>query len=980
MNDSLLTTAGESQPAVRKTKVYQAPISGALRVLLVVVLCLFALLSANSAYLLAIRYKEWSTGQVWQNYIYIQMFLLHLVFGFLLIVPLFVFIAGHLKRVYRNRNRRAVRAGYGLMVFSIIVVISGVVLTRVDGLVQINDGTRRSLIWWLHVVSPVAVVWMYVLHRLAGRPIRWRIGVAWSAVTLAAISAMISLHHHDPRQWNVVGPKSGEAYFYPSLARTTTGNFVPATALNNNEYCLECHVEAHKTWMHSAHHLSSFNNPVYLFAVQNTRKAMMERDGNVQGARFCAGCHDPVPFFSGAFDDPRFDDPNYDLSKDVFAQAGITCTSCHAISHVNDNRGNASFTIDEPVAYPFTDSENNMLRWVSRQLVKAKPDFHKKSYLKPLHRSAEFCGSCHKVHLPEELNEFRWLRGQNHFDSYWLSGVSGHNVESFYYPPVAQQNCNGCHMPLKEVAHTSQTPNFAARVRDDSGKLKTFNHQFPSSNTAIPWLLRDKMDGCLEAIERHAEFNKEIVRIDLFGLREDGKIDGKLLAPIGEADTAVQPGKTYLLETVVRTLKLGHALTEGTGDSNELWLEMVLLHDGVEIGRSGGIDPQTGALDPWSHFINSFVIDRHGNRINRRNPEDIFVALYNNQIPPGAADTIRYRFTVPENATGQLEVRARLRYRKFDTEIMRLVMQALDGSDPKDYRNDLPIMNLASATATLPIGKGSIATNGPKINPGWQRWNDYGIGMLRRGQLRQAEEAFKNVEAAGIPDGALNLARVYVNEGLVVDKAPDALKRALSMKAPDGSKAKEWTVLWFSALVSKQNGDYAAAIFDLEQIVSGAFQQAANTGFDFSGDYRLLNELAESYFTLADTMRNDENNSERKQHLEKARDYYLRTLAIESENSPAHYGLQRVYERLEDMKSAKHHAELHQKYKLDDNLRDSAILAARKKYPAADAAAERAVKYDLQREGAWPVLKPNERLQDQHPVGPTIDYDSGTHQ
>jgi Cytochrome c554 and c-prime len=964
-----------SMASTRAKRVYRAPISGGLRVLLVIVLCLFALLAANSAYLLAIRYMEWKTGQVWQNYIYIQMFLLHLIFGFLLIVPLLVFIGGHLRRVHRNRNRRAVRAGYALMVFSIIVVVSGLLLTRIDGLVQINDGTWRSVIWWLHVVVPGAVVWIYILHRLAGRPIRWRIGAAWSAVTMASIAAIIFFHHHDPRQWNVVGPKSGEAYFFPSLARTSTGNFVPASALNNNAYCLECHKEAHRTWMHSAHHLSSFNNPVYLFAVQNTRKAMMERDGNVQGARFCAGCHDPVPFLSGAFDDPRFDDPDYDLENDVFAQAGITCTACHAISHVNDNRGNASYTIDEPIAYPFTDSENALLRWVSRQLVKAKPDFHKKTYLKPLHRSAEFCGTCHKVHLPEELNEFRWLRGQNHFDSFWLSGVSGHNVESFYYPPVAQQNCNGCHMPLLEVTHSGENPNFAARVRDDSGKLKTFNHQFPSSNTAIPWLLRDKMDGCLEAIEKHAEFNKDIVRIDLFGLREDGKIDGKLLAPAGEAGFAVEAGKTYLLETVVRTLKLGHALTEGTGDSNELWLEVIVLNDGVEIGRSGGIDPRTGAVDPWSHHINSFVIDRHGNRINRRNPEDIFVALYNNQIPPGAADTIRYRFTVPENATGQLEIHARLRYRKFDAGIMQLAMQATRGIDPATYRNDLPIMNLASASATIPVGTAATATVDPKISPQWQRWNDYGIGMLRRGQLRQAEEAFQAVESAGIPDGALNLARVYLIEGLVLDKAPDALKRAKAMVAPDGSKAKEWTVLWFSALVSKQNGDYAAAIYDLEQIESGAFQQAVDTGFDFSKDYRLLNELAESHFTLADTPGISADETLSRQHLAKARDYYLRTLEIEPENSAAHYGLQRVYERLDDDEAALHHDRLHQKYKLDDNLRDSAILAARKKYPAADAAAERAVIYDLQRDGGWPVNRTGKSFEKS--ASPTIDYDSG---
>ena len=52
-----------------------------------------------------------------------------------------------------------------------------------------------------------------------------------------------------------------------------------------------------------------------------------------------------------------------------------------------------------------------------------------RTFLKPLHRSAEFCGTCHKVHLPAELNGYKWLRGQNHYDSFLLSGVSGHRVD-----------------------------------------------------------------------------------------------------------------------------------------------------------------------------------------------------------------------------------------------------------------------------------------------------------------------------------------------------------------------------------------------------------------------------------------------------------------------------------------------------------------------------------------------------------------------
>ena len=114
------------------------------------------------------------------------------------------------------------------------------------------------------------------------------------------------------------------------------------------------------------------------------------RDGSVKASRFCAGCHDPVPFFSGAFDDPK-----YDMTNHPTAQAGITCTSCHAIASVDSNVGNADYTIDEPIHYPFAYSTNRALQWINNQLVKAKPAFHNRTFLKPFMREEEFCGTCH---------------------------------------------------------------------------------------------------------------------------------------------------------------------------------------------------------------------------------------------------------------------------------------------------------------------------------------------------------------------------------------------------------------------------------------------------------------------------------------------------------------------------------------------------------------------------------------------------------
>jgi hypothetical protein len=186
----------------------------------------------------------------------------------------------------------------------------------------------------------------------------------------------------------------------------------------NDQYCKKCHADVHAQWSDSVHRFSSFNNPPYLATVTETREVALKRDGNVQASRWCAGCHDPVPFFSGAFDDPKFDTVSHPT-----AHSGITCSACHSITHVNSTRGNADYTIEEPLQYPFAYSENPVLQWINNQLVKAKPEFHKKTFLKGFHRTAEFCSTCHKVHLPLALNHYT-LRGQNHTTAW--SGVSGH--------------------------------------------------------------------------------------------------------------------------------------------------------------------------------------------------------------------------------------------------------------------------------------------------------------------------------------------------------------------------------------------------------------------------------------------------------------------------------------------------------------------------------------------------------------------------
>ncbi|MCA9284440.1 MAG: tetratricopeptide repeat protein [Phycisphaerales bacterium] len=918
-----------------------------LKVLLALVFGLFALLSVNSAYLAGITLLEWLRGATYQNYFYLWMFLVHLVLGLALIVPVVVFGSVHIWNARNRPNRRAMAAGYGLFGVALALLVSGVVLMRVEvGSVTlvVKDPGVRSGFYWLHVIAPLVAAWLFVLHRLAGRRIKWRVGLGWAAVTAVFALGGVVLHAQDPRAWNRSGPASGEQYFAPSLARTSTGDFISSQSLLMNDYCLKCHADAHRTWASSAHAFSSFNNPAYAFSVRETRQVLHEREGTVHGARWCAGCHDPVPFLSGEFEDPRFDDPLYDVSTDPLGSASVNCTVCHAITNINSPRGNADFTIEEPIQYPFAYSANPFLQWVNQQLVKAKPAFHKRTFLKPLHQSPEFCGACHKVMIPPEINDYKLLRGQDHYDSFLLSGVSGHGASSWYYPPKAETNCNGCHMPLLA------SNDFGAKYFDDSGELKVHNHLFPSANTALP-VLTD-MPNREETIAAHRAFNEGVMRMDLFALREGGAIDGDLLGPIRPELPALQPGKRYLLEAVVRTVKMGHHFTQGTVDSNEIWVEATVRDGERVIGKIGGRDA-SGEVDPWAPFVNVYMLDRTGKRVDRRNVQDIFVPLYNRQIPPGAGDVTHMAFTVPEGATGPITIEASLQYRKFDTTYMRYVYGP-------EFLNTLPIMTLATDTVVLPVNHGedgpaSAAAEVPAqtspIEP-WQRWNDYGIGLFRKagggmskGQFRQAEEAFRQVEALGRADGPLNVARVCLDEGRL-DEAVAALQRAAAADPP----APPWSIAWFSGLVNRQNGELERAIGDFKALVASNFVGAAARGFDFSKDFRVLTELGQTLFERAREERGD--TAAQTGLLQEAADWLERALVIDPEWAPAHWGLYQVYTRMGQKERAEKHLEIHEMLRVDDNARDIAVAAARRANPAADHAAADVVIYDLQRPGA----------------------------
>ncbi len=110
------------------------------------------------------------------------MFLAHLMLGLLLIGPFVVFGIAHGYNAFNQPNDAQMSRCRVLPVAVCLVMLgTGVALMRLEPfqigslhitLPPIKSPRTRSTVFWVHVIAPALVVWLYALHRLAGPPIK----------------------------------------------------------------------------------------------------------------------------------------------------------------------------------------------------------------------------------------------------------------------------------------------------------------------------------------------------------------------------------------------------------------------------------------------------------------------------------------------------------------------------------------------------------------------------------------------------------------------------------------------------------------------------------------------------------------------------------------------------------------------------------------------------------------------------------------
>jgi tetratricopeptide (TPR) repeat protein len=618
------------------------------------------------------------------------------------------------------------------------------------------------------------------------------------------------------------------------------------------------------------------------------------------------------------------------------AQAGLGCMMCHSIARVKSTMGQGDFYLEYPKLHELAASKNPVVRVLHDYLINLNPEPHRRVFLKPFMRTqtAEFCSTCHKVHLDVPVNHYRWIRGFNEYDNWQASGVSGQGARSFYYPPKAAQ-CADCHMPLT--------------ASQDAGNINGFvhSHRFPAANTAVP-----VANGDAAQLKLTEDFLKNgVMSIDTFALseargeapqahaaapelattfavgEEAERPAGTALvqnvspvtAPLNRVHAQVRRGDDTRVDVVVRTRKLGHFFPGGTVDAYDTWVELKATDDrGQVLFWSGNVaDNGKGPVDPGAHFYRSLQIDGRGNPINKRNAWSTRSVVYVHLIPPGAADTVHYRLHIPENAGNAITLHARLRYRKFawwntqfafagrpapnqpnaevtpayDTTHYDISGPVQDVSAREQRIPDVPIVAMAEDEVTLTVLPGGAPPPQPQVKvqaDDWQRWNDYGIGLLAQGDLKAAEAAFEKVTQAqpGNADGWVNIGRAAVQEG-DLPRAADVLTRALAL-SPRLARAH-----FFYADVLRDQGKYDDAERHLRIVID-----------QYPRDRVALNNLGRILFL--------------QRRYADAVHTLQRVLAIDPEDLQAHYNLMLCYNGLGDQKQAREHQVRYLRFKADE--------------------------------------------------------------
>ena len=377
-----------------------------------------------------------------------------------------------------------------------------------------------------------------------------------------------------------------ERFSAPGNALTETGSFIQPGAFPKAEYCQHCHPQAYAEWR-QALHSNSFRTPFYRTSVN-----ILARTKGIEFTRHCDSCHNPVGVISGALT------PNSTVNRQ-FDEDGLTCMTCHSVQALQPTLGNGSYVMGAP-SVMLDENGKGIPGEVPYDQIMQYPERHAKAVMKDLYRSPEFCGSCHKANLPNQLNDYKWIRAFTVYDEWENSKFSNRNPLTFYKGGLL--TCQGCHM-LRETAEKEEY----------GAKKGTFaSHRWLAGNTAVPFYY-----GFDQQLQKTIEFLKSgnYLNVDVFGVQNVAT--GEIAAPLGSTPVQLSTGELVQAMVVVQNKNIGHSLIPEVRDLYEAWVEFSVQDAaGNPLYHSGFINAD-GTLDKRAHSFTNRPVNSGGDFVDK---------------------------------------------------------------------------------------------------------------------------------------------------------------------------------------------------------------------------------------------------------------------------------------------------------------------------------------------------------------------------
>jgi len=291
------------------------------------------------------------------------------------------------------------------------------------------------------------------------------------------------------------------------------------------------------------------------------------------------------------------------------AKEGVQCDFCHSVVK-SEGIGNAPYVL-----------KPGDVKWGN--IADAESPSHK-TEAHEFYNESGYCGMCHNIYHPVNNLTLAATYTEWEESSYAEEGV----------------NCQACHM-TPGIVGFEENPGKAASTGPE--REHVYTHYFVGANAFVTGIMGE---GRHE--KRAIEYLQHAASLEV------------------TAPDSAEPGENVEIAVKITNTGAGHKIPTGVTEEREIWLELIALDsEGKEIYHSGALDSE-GKIDPEATVYHTVFADSEGNpTVKVWEAESI---LSDNRIGPKSSVVEKHSFSMPQNASNPISVKAVLHYRSASQE------------------------------------------------------------------------------------------------------------------------------------------------------------------------------------------------------------------------------------------------------------------------------------------------------------------------